>query len=1451
MRYRYILQEGGVNPPAPRETAQTFSGGPPDRGGTLKKHFPWHPRGISRFRAGMRISVTIICLLLSLAVIPVLYPATSFAAVGGTHLAAAGSTTNQASYTTASITPTANNLVLAWVTNTKATTPDTPTLSGNGLTWVQVATVTWGTIAAPTARTTLFRAMGAAPTAGAVTISFGASQTGCAWAIERFSGVDTSGTNGSGAIVQSVTGRTDSASAAAGLSISLAALGDPTNATAGGFSNMVNSATSISAGTGYTAFTGAAYSTPNTSIRAEWRATGSTTVNVTQSAVSHIGGIAVEIKVASLCYANRVTTTADTGSGSLRECINRANGSPGTTISFNIPGPGNQSSGGDSWWRISPASALPTITAAGTVIDGTTQTTSQGNTNTLGPEIELDGTNASTASGLKITGGASIVRGFVINNFQNWYGVELNGSSGSVVAGNYLNLNAAGTAAAPIQMFGGVGIENSSNNTVGGTTPADRNVIGGIASQSGIYINGASSTGNVILGNYVGLNAAGTAAIPNSNGIAVNGPTNTIGGTIAGAGNTISGNIMYGIYIVSSGNMIQGNSIGTNAARTGAVENQYGILINGASNTIGGTATGAGNIVSGNRLQGVIVQGASTPGNAVLGNAIYGNGGIGIDLGNNGVTINDGAKTSNQPNLLMDYPVFTSASLTGSTLTVAGYVGNAPNQSAFAGARVEIFRSDNDGSGYGEGQLYLGFLTADANGNFSGSLTVSGLNVGDKITGTATDGSTNTSEFGPNFTVITLGISGTVFEDVNYGGGAGRNLSTALGNGGSARPTARVELFNGSTGAYITSTTTNSPNGDYAFNGLAAGNYIVRVVSSSVTSSRGGPATPVMTYRTNATSGSAVDVTDYVGGHDPATADAGNAASGWVLNSSTGVFSGSGSGKAHAFAPVTTSSSNVTGVDFGFNFDTIVNTNDSGQGSLRQFITNANTLGGDGSLHQSGLVDVKENAVFMISNGTAAAGLRSSNNYFSGGVATISPTSALPPISTTMAINAQKQPGWTSAPIIELNGTNAGAGSVGLQITSSNSAIRGFTINRFPGDGIQVSGGDNNIIAGNHIGTNAPGTTASGNGAKGVYLIGGANGCQIGGTSAVDRNVIAGNTYQGIYIGGSSSLNVVQGNYIGTNAAGDTVIANGTDGIVIDGSVNTTIGGATAGAGNLIGGSGRHGIYLYGSGATGTQILGNAIGTDVTKTRSIPNTVYGIYIDNGAHDNTIGGTTAAAGNLIAWNTQKGVVINAGSATVGNAILGNAIYGNWSIGIDLGDNGVTVNDGAKTANQPNLLMDYPVFTSASVSGSTLTVAGYVGSLPGQSAFAGARVEIFRSDNDGSGYGEGQLVSRLTDGRCQRQPQRQSDGHRHGAGLQDHRYCHGYEQQHLRVRAELHGDRGCGHLSRLHRHHHSRLGNLVTARVHYCGQRDDGQDDRRAGRHLHPEHRRAGRRQQRHG
>ncbi len=216
---------------------------------------------------------------------------TTLAAVSATHLTTARDTTDAQIYTTASITPSANHLVLAWVVNRHATAADTVTLSSNGLTWVQVNTVTFN---GGLARLTLFRAMGASPSAGAVTVTVaGSDNIGAAWSISQYANVDTSGTNGSGAVIQSVTANSVT-TADTSLSITLAALGQSINATAGGFSVLLNSATAITPGAGYTELAEATFDTPPTNIQSQWRATGSTTVNVTNTS-GVIGGIGVEI----------------------------------------------------------------------------------------------------------------------------------------------------------------------------------------------------------------------------------------------------------------------------------------------------------------------------------------------------------------------------------------------------------------------------------------------------------------------------------------------------------------------------------------------------------------------------------------------------------------------------------------------------------------------------------------------------------------------------------------------------------------------------------------------------------------------------------------------------------------------------------------------------------------------------------------------------------------------------------------------------------------------------------------------------------------------------------------------------------------------------------------------------------------------------------------------------
>lgn len=208
------------------------------------------------------------------------------------HLTAGGSTTNTNSYATASITPGANRLVLA-VVSTKSPDAPTVTLTGNGLTWVEVASIsTGGTVA----QVQVFRAMGASPSAGAITISDSVSVNGCAWHIVEFDGVDTGGTNGSAAVVQSKTGNGNAGSGSVTLDN---AFGSADNATYGGVHHAANEG--ITAGSGFSVVgaTFGGHTNPANSAAAEWQAGNDSTIDASWSTSSQWAIIGAEIKAAA------------------------------------------------------------------------------------------------------------------------------------------------------------------------------------------------------------------------------------------------------------------------------------------------------------------------------------------------------------------------------------------------------------------------------------------------------------------------------------------------------------------------------------------------------------------------------------------------------------------------------------------------------------------------------------------------------------------------------------------------------------------------------------------------------------------------------------------------------------------------------------------------------------------------------------------------------------------------------------------------------------------------------------------------------------------------------------------------------------------------------------------------------------------------------------------------
>lgn len=280
--------------------------------------------------------------------------------------------------------------------------------------------------------------------------------------------------------------------------------------------------------------------------------------------------------------------------------------------------------------------------------------------------------------------------------------------------------------------------------------------------------------------------------------------------------------------------------------------------------------------------------------------------------------------------------------------------------------------------------------------------------------------------------------------------------------------------------------------------------------------------------------------------------------------------------------------------------------------------------------------------------------------------ATITPASALPSITDLVVVDGYTQPG--SSPNssdmdqsinailkIELNGTNAGSAN-GLTVLSGGSTVRGLVVNRFAGAGIYISTNGQNLIEGNFIGTNARGNSPLANFNNGIVIDNVGNNV-VGGLTPDTRNLISSNISYGLQIKGSSaSSNQVQGNFIGTNVSGTGSFANSFDGIRVEGAPNNLIGGVTLGSRNLISGNGLNGVVLVGSNAAGNLIQGNFIGTNLSGTAVLSNFSNGITIVQ-ALNNTIGGVVSGAGNLISGNGRG---IEMSGNTSGNQVQGNFI-----------------------------------------------------------------------------------------------------------------------------------------------------------------------------------------------
>ena len=379
-----------------------------------------------------------------------------------------------------------------------------------------------------------------------------------------------------------------------------------------------------------------------------------------------------------------VRNNNDTGPNSLRQAILDANNNTATTDTIAFNIPPGVP------LTISLNSTLPDITDP-VIIDGTTQPGYAGT-----PLIELNGANASGGTLLNIDAGNSKISALIINRFGG-VAITLATQGGNTITGCYIGTDATGKSAAQGNTGFGIEISGVPNNRIGGATAAERNVISA-NSGGGINIINAGATGNIIQGNFIGTDASGTASLRNgdNNGINVNGANN---------------------------------------------------------NFIGGPGPGEGNVIAFNRI-GVDVLNGST-GVAILSNSIFGNFDpnippqhpLGIDLGDDGVTPNDGDYSDTGANNLQNFPLLGFAVSDGGKTTISGTL----TSTASTTFRIEFFSNPNcDKSGNGQGQTFLGAASAttDATGKASIETTLtSATTPGNVVTATATDSANNTSEF--------------------------------------------------------------------------------------------------------------------------------------------------------------------------------------------------------------------------------------------------------------------------------------------------------------------------------------------------------------------------------------------------------------------------------------------------------------------------------------------------------------------------------------------------------------------------------------------------------------------------------------------------------------------------------------------------------------------------------
>jgi hypothetical protein len=1024
-----------------------------------------------------------------------------------------------------------------------------------------------------------------------------------------------------------------------------------------------------------------------------------------------------------------VTTTNDDGPGSLRQAIFDANLNPGLDlIAFHVHATG--------LLTIRPLSALPPITDP-VSIDGFDPPGSPGT-----PRVELDGSLAGAgANGLTLDASSSTIRGLVVNRFSG-AGIRVeNFSVENHIYGNFIGTDSTGKVALGNSSFG-IEIEDSFLNVIGASDPGIQNVISGNAA-GGVFIHGSAAFGNTVIGNRIGTQLDGVSPLGNGGpGVLFDGDAllNTVGSDAPGAGNTIAFNAGTGVLIRSgAANIVQMNSIFANAGLgidlggDGVTANDPGDRDTGANDRTNypvltfAASNGGRTYVTGSL--------ASRPTSAFTlefyGSAAADGSGFGEGqdfLGSTQVVTDAGGlaafdvsfarptapgsfitATARDPDsntsefsaalrvplpVAVNAPVLTDVASYGSRAFITGSLASTPN----ASFTLDFYVSAADGSGFGGGQSLLGStsLVTDAAGRAAFDVGLAHpATPGSFVAATARDVFGNASAFSaalpvsdPAPLILTVNTSDDVDDGVadethtslreairaaNAHRGAdiirfhipGLNrtisplselpvITDPVTIDGTTQPGYRglplIELEGSRAGTGVNGLTITGGgsvvrglvinrfqqdlNRDYSGVGIVVqgfggnrieGNFLDTDVTGTNALPNGLVGLLVHNSSDNVIGGTTVQARNVIvrmtlEGFDAATSSILDHAN---RNRVLGNYIGTDV-TGTAFLPVVVSFGN--GFDAGILFDAassnIVGGTEPGAGNLiageiRMVVSNNNIV-------QGNLI------------GTDVTGTK----YLSG-------------ILTIDSGNGTHIGGTTAA------ARNVIAGGRSLLGTSF-------------GSGIQINGGNHNLIRGNYIGTDITGMVALGTGmgvsGMGIFVSYGAFNT-IGGTTAGEGNLISGNSGAGVTLD-HSEQNVVQGNWIGTDVTHTKALGNGT-GVAASGP--NLIGGLTSGAGNLISGNGTGlalspavlGPGVFGPGPT---VQGNLIGTDPSGTRALGNVVG---IDTSG--SMIGGSEPGAANVISGNHREGVwVFGNGSVVQGNYIgtdaTGMARLGNGGDGV---------------------------------------------------------------------------------------------------------------------------------------------------------------------------------------